>query len=152
MHYEGEEIYQVIPNRYPFMILSSLDVEDNKAIAKIALKDDMWFFDCHYPGHPILLMTLLIESMTQTSSATFLSKLDKVEIPVIYSITGPNGGAILQKEEAVPDDVITIEATLNSFKRGLAKGKCCAYKNDAETPIMEFDIVDVLPSQMVRLK
>lgn len=153
MKYVGEEIYNVIPNRYPYMILDTLDVEDNKVVAKIALKQDLWIFDCHYPGHPILPMTLLLESMTQTFSATFLSKAeDKTEIPVISSISGVEGGKISQKEEAAPGDVITIVATLSSFKRGIAKGSCKAYKNEGINPIMELEIVDVLPSQMIRIR
>lgn len=87
MKYVGEEIYNAIPNRYPYMILDTLDVEDNKAVAKIALKQDLWIFDCHYPGHPILPMTLLLESMTQTFSATFLQITNTREVPVISSIS-----------------------------------------------------------------
>lgn len=153
MSYVGEEIYNVIPNRYPYMILDTLEVEDNKAVAKIALKQDLWIFDCHYPGHPILPMTLLIESMMQTFLATFLSKAeDKTEIPIISSISGVEGGKISQKEYAAPGDVITIVTTLSSFKRGIAKGLCKAYKNGGENPIIEFEIVEVLPSQMIRIR
>lgn len=148
MKYVGEEIYHVIPNRKPFMILDTLEVQDNIAIAEIQLKEDLWIFACHYPGNPILPLTLLVESMTQTFSATFLSKAeDKTEIPVISSL-----GEIRLKEGAKPGDVLRIEATLHSFKRGIAKGICKAFKNEGENPILEIEIVDVLPSQMIRIK
>lgn len=148
MKYIGEEIYQIIPNRSPYMILDSLVVEDNKTIAEITLKEDLWIFACHYPGNPILPLTLLVESMTQTFSATFLPKAeDKTEIPVISSL-----GEIRLKEGSKPGDVLTLEATLSSFKRGIAKGTCKAFKNGGENPILEFDIVDVLPSQMIRIR
>lgn len=144
----GEEIFNIIPNRPPYMILDSLEVEDNKAVAEIILKEDLWIFACHYPGQPILPLTLLVESMTQTFSATFLPKAnDKVEIPVISSV-----GEIRLKEGARPGDILRLEATLLSFKRGIAKGVCKAFKNGAENPILEFEIVDVLPSQMIRIK
>lgn len=130
------------------MILDTLEVLDNSAKAVIYLKDDLWIFACHYPGNPILPLTLLVESMTQTFSATFLSKVeDKTEIPVISSI-----GEIRLKEGSKPGDVLRLEATLLSFKRGIAKGKCKAFKNEGEDPILEFEIVDVLPSQMIRIK
>lgn len=148
MKYIGEEIYQIIPNRSPYMILDSLFVEDNKAIAEITLTEDLWIFACHYPGNPILPLTLLVESMTQTFSATFLPKAeDKKEIPVISSL-----GEIRLKEGSKPGDVLTLEATLSSFKRGIAKGTCKAFKNGGENPILVFDIVDVLPSQMIRIR
>ena len=148
MKYIGEEIYQIIPNRPPYMILDTLEIGDNKAIAEIKLKDDLWIFTCHYPGHPILPMTLLVESMTQTFSATFLSMADeKHEIPVVSSL-----GEIRLKECSGPGDVLRLEAELKSFKRGIAKGTCRAYKSNGKEPILEFDIVDVLPSQMIRIR
>lgn len=148
MKYIGEEIYQIILNRPPYMILDTLEIGDNKAIAEIKLKDDLWIFTCHYPGHPILPMTLLVESMTQTFSATFLSMADeKQEIPVVSSL-----GEIRLKEGSGPGDVLRLEAELKSFKRGIAKGTCRAYKNNGKEPILEFDIVDVLPSQMIRIR
>lgn len=130
------------------MILDTLEVQDNKAVAEILLKEDLWIFACHYPGNPILPLTLLVESMTQTFSATFLPKAeDKTEIPVISSL-----GEIRLKEGSKPGDALRIEATLHSFKRGIAKGTCKAFKNEGENPILEFEIVDVLPSQMIRIK
>ena len=74
MKYISAEIYKVIPNRYPLMILDSLDIYENEGKGEIYLKKDMWFFQCHYPDYPVLPLTLLIESMTQVFSATFLSK------------------------------------------------------------------------------
>ncbi|WP_022761377.1 3-hydroxyacyl-ACP dehydratase FabZ family protein [Butyrivibrio sp. AD3002] len=148
----GKEIYSLIPNRYPFMILHSLEVGNNCAEAEIVLKEDDWFFECHYPGNPILPLTLLLESMTQTFSATFLKAEEtedgsKFEIPVISSI-----GPLRMTKSAGPGDVIRIEAKLGSFKRGIAKGVCTAYINEDEKPIMEIEIVDALKSQMVKMQ
>ena len=74
MRYTHQEINDVIPNRYPLMFLDSLEIEGDTASGFIALRDDTWFFKCHYPDCPIVPMSLLIESMTQVFSATFLSK------------------------------------------------------------------------------
>ena len=96
-------------------------------------------------------MSLLIESMTQVFISTFLQKAEnKDEIPVISSIGG--GNKISMKEVARPGDKLRLVANLNSFRRGIAQGKCLAYKNDGDEPIMEFEIVEVLPSQMIRIK
>ncbi len=151
MKYIGEEIYKIIPNRYPLMILDFLELKDNQAIAEIHLKEEQWFFACHYPGNPILPLSLLLESMTQTFSATFLGNnvfaIPQNEIPVISSIS-----EMRLKESCVPGDTVKIQAILNSYRRGIAKGHIYAYKNENETPIMELDIVDVVPSQMVVIR
>ena len=147
MKYIGEEIYKVIPNRYPLMILDSLDIFENGGKGEIYLKKDMWFFKCHYPDYPVLPLTMLIESMTQVFSATFLSKTEKQEIPLLISIDN-----IKMKTSAFPGDKLRLMATLASFRRGVAKGSVKAFKNEDEQPICEFEMVEVLPSQMVRVK
>ena len=151
MRYTHQEINTVIPNRYPLMFLDSLEVFENQAIGFIVLSDDTWFFSCHFPNYPIVPMSLIIESMTQVFSATFLSKVGTLEIPVISSIMGVDGKGIKQKESVVPGDRVRITASLISFKRGIAKGVCKAFKNDAVDSFIEFEIVDVLPSMLVRL-
>ena len=107
----------------------------------------MWFFKCHYPDYPVLPLTMLIESMTQVFSATFLSKTEKQEIPLLISIDN-----IKMKTSAFPGDKLRLMATLASFRRGMAKGSVKAFKNEDEQPICEFEMVEVLPSQIVRVK
>lgn len=68
-------------------------------IAHIILNDDMWFFQCHYKNYPVMPLTLLIESMTQVFCATFLTRAEKKEIPLLVSI-----GDIRIKESAFPGD------------------------------------------------
>ncbi len=150
MKYVGEDIYTVIPNRYPLMFLSSLEVFDNTAIGIVNLTADTWFFKSHYPGRPIMPFTLLIEGMAQTFSSIFLSKVP-MEIPVIVSIGGHNCSGIKMAESAEPGDILCLEAYLTSFKRGIARGGCRALKKESDKPIMEIEIVEALPSQMVRM-
>jgi 3-hydroxyacyl-[acyl-carrier-protein] dehydratase len=162
MKYTGKEIYNVIPNRYPLMLLETLTVEDNNAVSEINLKGDEWFFECHYPDFPVMPLSLLIESMSQTFSSIFLQRQQTLEIPAFSSIGGNE--KISLKDKLVPGDSVRIEATLKSFKRGIAKGVCRAFKNHQPNnpdnqeingggqPIIEFEIVEVLPSQMIRMR
>ena len=144
----SEEILKVIPSRYPMMILDSLEINGNTAIAEISLSKDMWFFKCHYPDQPMMPLMLLMESMTQVFMAVLLQKADKKdEIPLIYSL-----GEVHPKGMLLPDDKVKLEAELKSFKRVFAKGICRAYKNEEEEPILEFDIVDILPSKLSKIE
>lgn len=149
MKYVGEEIYNIIPNRYPLMLLETLEVEGKKAVSEIKLKGDEWFFACHYPGNPMMPLSLIIESMTQTFEATFLTKTDSPEIPIILSLGG--GDKIAIQDKLVPGDMLRMESYLKLFGGGIAKGVCKAYKNDNETPLLEFSIIDALPSQMNKI-
>lgn len=148
MRYVGQEIYSVIPNRYPLMILDAIEIDENKAVSRLLLKEDDWFFECHYPDKPILPACLLLESMTQTFSAIFLSQIKDKEIPILSKISELN-----IKEGATVGDKIRIEAELKSFRRGVAKGSCIAYKEgEIEKVMLNIDIIEILPSQMVRVQ
>lgn len=49
--YRGDEINQILPMRYPYMILDILSVEEGEwAEAEIDLKEKDWFFECHFPA------------------------------------------------------------------------------------------------------
>lgn len=147
MKYIAEEIYHVIPSRYPLMILDSLEICENLATAEVSLRKDLWFFQCHYPSEPMMPLMLLIESMTQVFMAILLDKTSrKDEIPLIYSLSD-----IVPKGMLTPGDKLTIKATLTSFKKVFAKGLCSAFKNDESNPILEFEIVDILPSKLSKL-
>lgn len=160
MVFEKENIYKIIPNRYPLMILDRLEILEKhngggitSCISDVLLDKDLWFFKCHYPDYPVMPLCLIIECMTQTFSATFLSGMQneteqnktKQEIPVIYQL-----GEIKLKKSAFPGDKLHFKADLLSFRRGIAKGNCRVYLNDNEE-IGSLEIVEALPSQMVKI-
>ncbi len=148
MKFLSDEITTVIPSRYPMMILDSLEINEDKAVAEINLSKDIWFFKCHYPDQPMMPLMLLMESMTQVFMAVLLQKANKKdEIPLIYSL-----GEVHPKGMLLPGDKVKLEAELKSFKRVFAKGICRAYKNDEEEPILQFDIVDILPSIVSKIE
>lgn len=149
MTYVGEEIYKILPIRYPLMLLQELTVEEDKAVSYIRLRGDEWFFDCHFPGLPIMPLSLIIESMSETFISIFLHKIQKPEITASVSLGGKE--KISLKDKLEPGDTLRIEASLKSFRRGVAQGGVKAYKNDGEFPIIDFELVEVLPSQMVKM-
>lgn len=147
---KGEQINTIIQNKYPLMILDTIEISNSSNQAKgiIILKNDDWFFKCHYPNYPIMPLSLLIESMTQVFSATFLSTLeDRSEIPVISSISD-----IKMKNSAFPGDTLKLVSSVDSFRRGIAKGNVKAYKNTNKVPICEFNIIEVLPSKLPKVR
>jgi len=76
-----EEIMQILPHRYPFLLVDRvLEVEPKKRI--VALKNVTYnepFFQGHFPGDPIMPGVLQIEAMAQVSGILGLygKKFDK---------------------------------------------------------------------------
>ena len=126
--YEGNEINEILPMRYPYMLLNSLCVEEKKyAEAIINLKEDDWFFKCHFPGNPIFPGFLLLESMGQTLLSTFIQREESVEVqvPLMTEVRDVHFEGF-----CIPGDKIKIHANLKRFKYGTAKGEVIAYKNE----------------------
>lgn len=124
--YIGDEINDILPMRYPYMILDRLEVEEGAwAEAEIDLKEDDWFFKCHFPENPILPGFLLLESMTQVLLATFIGQTGLLhgQVPLMTEIKD-----IHLEGLCIPGDKVMIRAELKRFKYGIAKGEIKAYK------------------------
>lgn len=144
--YEQNEIHNILPMEYPYMILNSLCVEEGEwAEATIALKEDDWFFKCHFPQNPILPGFLLLESMGQTLLSTFIQKaeLPEGQVPLMTEVKD-----IHFEGYCIPKDKVFIQAKLKRFKYGVAKGVVAAYKNEiAEMNILaNAEFVFMLPN------
>lgn len=157
--YNGEEIYRAIPNRYPQMILDTLIVDEGeKASGYVKLSPGDWFFQCHFPGMPVLPATLLVETMTQVFISTFLKERAEStsvacdwkpeDIPLLIQVSGFKMARALH-----PGDFVRIDAYLRSFRRGIARGNCKAFQLaddliEKETLVTEFEVSHALPSLM----
>ncbi len=122
-------------NRYPLLFVDKI-VEAVPGASAVGIKNftyNAWFFPAHYDDDPNVPGFILVEAMVQTFIMTFLSMdeykgsktnfvgLDKVKF----------------RRKIIPGDTLTISAQLDSFKRGLAKGRaegtvdsefaCCAH-------------------------
>lgn len=145
MKFVGEEIYKAIPNRKPLMMLETMELEENSGVATIDLKGDEWFFACHFPGNPVMPFSLIVECLAQVHVAVVQQKTTPDEIPIFSAMSGEN---IRLRDKVMPGDKLRLEAQVVSYRHGIAKGICRAYKNDGEQPILQFNITHVVPSQM----
>lgn len=62
-----EDILKILPHRYPFILVDRIiELEEGRRI--VGLKNvtiNEWFFQGHFPNHPIMPGVLLIEAMAQ---------------------------------------------------------------------------------------
>ena len=86
---EINEIMEMIPHRYPFLLIDKVTdiVPDATAtgIKNVTINEP--FFQGHFPGHPIMPGVLIVEAMAQTSAILVIETTGKRAGGVVYFMT-----------------------------------------------------------------
>ena len=89
---EVEEIMQMIPHRYPFLLIDRVKeiIPNSSAVGIKNVTMNEPFFQGHFPDHPIMPGVLLIEAMAQTSAVLVIKTTGDVVGKVVYFMTLDN--------------------------------------------------------------
>jgi 3-hydroxyacyl-[acyl-carrier-protein] dehydratase len=71
------EIQSLIPHRYPFLLIDKV-TEVHLGESAIGIKNvslNEWFFQGHFPDHPIMPGVLIIEALAQTAATLVMKTL-----------------------------------------------------------------------------
>ncbi len=115
-----KEIIKHQRNRYPVLLIDKIVdlVPGERATGIKCFTYNEWFFPGHFDDEPNVPGFVQIESLVQTFILTFLCK-DEFSGMKTNFVSINN---IKFRRKIVPGDVLRIEATLRSFKRGIAIG------------------------------
>jgi 3-hydroxyacyl-[acyl-carrier-protein] dehydratase len=139
-----EELLKYQPNRYPFLMIDVVtDVSPGKyAKGYKNLTMNEWYFPKHFPGHPNMPGALQLEALAQMLTVAVTSQ-DGLEGCVTHALQH----IVRFRKEVIPGDKFEIEATINSWRRGVCKGKAVGYTDgdiacEAEMMITIPDILE----------
>lgn len=136
---EIKEIMQLIPHRYPFLLIDrviKMDIGKSVvAIKNVTINEP--FFQGHFPSEPVMPGVLIIESMAQAGICNILSMED-------YKGKTAYFGAISSakfRAKVVPGDTLRLEVELIKLKKvaGIGTGK--AYVGDKLVAEAEFTFI-----------
>lgn len=118
------EIKEIIPHRYPFLLIDKIDeiVEGTKAVGYKNVTVNEPFFQGHFPQEPVMPGVLIVEALAQTGAVAILS-MDGFKGKTAY-FAGIN--KIRFKRKVVPGDVLKLETEIIKMKGSIGIGKVLA--------------------------
>ncbi|MEN5038979.1 3-hydroxyacyl-ACP dehydratase FabZ [Stenotrophomonas sp. TWI700] len=125
-------IQQLIPHRYPFLLVDkviSLDFENRKIVATKNVSINEPFFQGHFPGQPIMPGVLIIEAMAQAGGVLTQLTLGRDAQSKLFYMVKVDKARF--SKQVVPGDVLEMHVEIKRVIRNMAVYDCVA-KVDGE--------------------
>lgn len=119
-------LLELLPHRYPFLLIDQV-VEVDPGVRVVCIKNvtfNDWFFQGHYPDHPVMPGMLILEAMAQTGGILILSGSPQGEGLVAY-FTGAE--RVKFRWPVHPGDQLRIEATMLKARRSVYRFRAEAF-------------------------
>jgi 3-hydroxyacyl-[acyl-carrier-protein] dehydratase len=135
-----EEIKKILPHRYPFLLVDRiLEISSHRAVGIKNVTINEYFFQGHYPDHPVMPGVLIVEAMAQVGALLILNPDSKESVvPYLASIEG-----IKFRKPVYPGDQLRIEVETLAMKANMGKMKATAFveKDIVTEGVMMFALV-----------
>ena len=136
------DVMKLLPHRYPFLMVDrvvSMEGE-TKCVGVKSVTMNEWYFQGHFPGHPVMPGVLQVEAMAQVGSILLL------RVPGHAGKIGyfMSADSVKFRKPVVPGDTLFIEVEIVQRKRLVlkARGRCVVNGEVVSEAEMMFGIVD----------
>ncbi len=138
-----DRVRECLLNKYPWLFIDRvLEIEPGKFVRSIKnFTYNEHFFPTHFPLDPSVPGFIQIETCMQNFLLTFLS-LDGFKRQETADRSLSN---VVLKRKVVPGETFEVKAYLDSFKRGIAKGRVESFVNSE--PATSFEVTAVVLSE-----
>lgn len=133
------QVMQILPHRHPFLMIDKvIKIEGNKITALKNVSIGEFYFEGHFPGHPIMPGVLQLEAIAQVAGILMMRQAENAG-KLAYFMAAEN---VKWRKPVRPGDTILIEVELTKSrgKIGKARGVCTV---DGE-PVSEADVMFML--------
>ena len=125
MELNSTQIQEILPHRYPFLLVDKiLDYEPGKMAKgiKCVSANEMQFMG-HFPGKPVMPGVLILEALAQTGAVAILSEDEnKGKIAFFGGVKNARF-----KKQVVPGDVLELHCEIVTRRGPLGIGQATAY-------------------------
>lgn len=114
-----QQIMDLLPHRYPFLLVDRIEMEDDQGERCTGYKNVTItepFFQGHFPEHPIMPGVLILEAMAQVGGA-FVRVADGIPDEKVTYFVGIDKAKF--RRPVVPGDTLRIEVEKLACRRGI---------------------------------
>ena len=115
------EIRELIPHRYPFLLVDRIEeVEPGvRAVGVKGVTQNEPFFQGHFPDYPVMPGVLIVEAMAQVGAVGVMSVEEyRNKLALFAGIDN-----VRFRRQVVPGDVLTMEVEIERLKGRIGRGK-----------------------------
>lgn len=117
---EADEIEQIIPHRYPFLLVDRIiEIEEGqRAVGIKNVTANEWFFEGHFPGKKVMPGVLIVEALAQVAAVALLKGVEMAgKSPLFGGIEN-----MRFRKPVLPGDQLRLEFTLEKMRGPIGKG------------------------------
>jgi 3-hydroxyacyl-[acyl-carrier-protein] dehydratase len=116
-----EEIKEIIPHRYPFLLIDRiLEVDEGqRAVGVKNVTANEEFFNGHFPEYPVMPGVLIVEALAQVGAVAMLKKEENRGKLAFFA--GIDNCRF--KKQVVPGDQLRLEVEMTRVRGSIGKGK-----------------------------
>ena len=126
-----EEILEILPHRYPFLMVDKVvELDDEKIVAVKNVSCNEGFFQGHFPNERVMPGVLILEAMAQAAAIYAIKKQKEfkgAKGKIMY-LLGFDSARI--KRKVTPGDQLRLEAKLDKGRGGIYFYDTKAYVGD----------------------
>lgn len=121
------EIKEILPHRYPFLLIDKvISMEGNKIVAIKNVTVNENYFQGHFPAEAVMPGVLIIEALAQTGAVAILSK-NEFKGKIAY-FAGIDKAKFRRK--VIPGDILRLEVEIKKLRGRAGIGYGIAYVDD----------------------